>query len=80
MEKFPDGWVLTPKVEGLTISIEKEELVMCRSCKHAHMTYYGECKYCDLFASKESDGELDETLYLPPGFYCAFGEKEEQHE
>lgn len=47
------------------------EVVRCKDCKHAHMTYGGECKYCDKW---EEDGE---ALYLDGDFFCAYGEKRE---
>ena len=46
-----------------------EEIIRCKDCKYSHMTYDGECKYCDMW---------DETLYLPGDFFCAFAEKREE--
>ena len=43
-------------------------IVRCKDCKFAHMTYGGECKYCDAWESEES-------LYLDGDFFCAFGER-----
>lgn len=43
-------------------------VVRCEDCKFAHMTYGGECKYCDVWESEES-------LYLDGDFFCAFGER-----
>ena len=54
-----------------------EPVVRCRDCRFAHMTYDGECKYCDCFANKDEDGELNETLYLDGDFFCAFGKRKE---
>lgn len=42
-----------------------EEIIKCKNCKYAHMTYSGECKYCDMW---------DESLYVPGDFFCAFAE------
>lgn len=47
-------------------------VVRCRECKHAQMTYDGECKYCDFW--NEDGGE---ALYLDGDFYCAAGERKE---
>lgn len=47
------------------------EVVRCKDCKYAHMTYGGECKYCDMW---EEDGE---ALYLDEDFFCAYGERRE---
>ena len=46
------------------------EIVRCKDCRYAHMTYDGECKYCDVW---EAEGEM----YLDGDFYCAFGERKE---
>ena len=46
-------------------------VIRCRDCKHAMMTYSGECKYCKMWMQ---DG-VDEALYLDEDFYCAFAER-----
>ena len=51
-----------------------DKLVLCKDCKHSHMTYDGRCKYCDKW---EEDGE---ALYLEGDFYCAFGKRREDGE
>lgn len=51
-----------------------QELIRCKECKHAHMTYDGLCKYCDTW--KDDDGNLLE-LYLDGDYYCADGERKE---
>ena len=45
------------------------DIVRCKECKYAHMTYGGECKYCD----KWSPGD---SLYLDGDFFCSYGERE----
>lgn len=52
-------------------TVDAVEVVRCKDCKHAHMTYGGECKYCDMW---EEDGE---ALYLDGDFFCAYGERKE---
>ena len=47
------------------------DLVRCKDCKFSHMTYDGECKYCDMW----SDSGM--TFYLDGDFYCAFAERRE---
>lgn len=49
------------------------DIVRCRECKHAHMTYGGECKYCDVW---KDDDDTCLELYLDGDFYCADGERE----
>lgn len=55
-------------------TIDAVPVVRCKDCKHAHMTYGGECKYCDMW---EEDGE---ALYLDGDFFCAYGERREDGE
>lgn len=51
-------------------TIDAVPVVRCKECKFAHMTYGGECKYCDVWESEDS-------LYLDGDFFCAFGERKE---
>lgn len=51
-----------------------EKVVRCKDCRFAHLTYDGMCKQCEQIMDDE-DNML--TLYLPVGFYCAFGEPRE---
>ena len=51
-------------------TVDAVPVVRCKDCKFAHMTYGGECKYCDVWESEES-------LYLDGDFFCAFGERKE---
>ena len=48
------------------------DIVRCKECKYAHMTYGGDCKYCDMWKDDE-DGCIE--LYLDGDFYCAYGER-----
>ena len=51
-------------------TVDAVEVVRCKDCKYALMTYGGECKYCDVW---DAEGEM----YLDGDFYCAFGERRE---
>lgn len=42
------------------------DIVRCSECKYAHMTYGGECKYCDKWS-------LEDSLYLDGDFFCSYG-------
>lgn len=53
-------------------AVDAVEVVRCRECKYAHLTYDGECKYCDRW---EEECERSEQIYLPPDFYCAWGQR-----
>ena len=70
----PDGnW----KSERYAKEIEKipsvqSEIIHCKDCVYSHMTYSGECKYCDMWRQIYESGE---SLYLEGDFFCGFGER-----
>ena len=58
-------------------TIEEEpsiDIVRCRECKYAHMTYSGECKYCDNIT--DDDGNVIE-VYYDGSHFCSDGERSE---
>lgn len=46
------------------------DIIRCKDCKHAHITYGGEVKYCDVWFP-------DESHYIDTDNYCSFGERKE---
>lgn len=58
------------------------DLVRCRDCKHGHITIDGKkCKWCDLIATHDIDGNepnngYDPEPYFDAEFFCAWGERE----
>lgn len=50
----------------------EHKIIHCRECKYAHLTYGGDCKYCDKWL--DDDG-FNLTLYLDGGFYCGYAER-----
>ena len=46
------------------------DIVRCKECKKAHLTYDGDCKYCDEW--KDDDGNYIE-VYHDGNFYCGYG-------
>ena len=48
------------------------EIIRCRDCKYAHLTYHGQCKYCDKWLD---DDDFHLTLYLDGDFYCGCAER-----
>lgn len=61
-------------VYGNTLGEVVGELVRCKECKKAHLTYDGECKYCDEW--KDDDGNYIE-VYHDGNFYCGYGVRKE---
>ena len=61
-------------------------LVRCRDCVHGHITINGEsCKWCDLIATHDIDGNepnngYDPEPYFDADFFCAWGERKEVDE
>lgn len=60
-----------------------ERIVRCRDCRHGHITIDGEsCKWCDLIATHDPDGNepnngYDPEPYFDADFFCAWGELRE---
>ena len=83
-EDFFDRWESRVKnAEPVTIDVVQNtrtllrdapsiDIVFCKECKHAHMTYGGDCKYCDMW---KDDDDFCIELYLDGDFYCAYGER-----
>ena len=44
------------------------EIIRCKDCKYSHMTYDGDCKYCDIWFP-------DEPEYMPGDYYCGSAER-----
>ena len=58
--------------EALDMAIEalsaQPEIIRCKDCKFARMTYDGECKYCDIWFP-------DEKTYMDGDYFCASAER-----
>lgn len=54
-------------------TVDAVEVVRCKDCKHATLTYQGECKYCDFWQEEGGD-----SLYLDGDFFCAAGERRDE--
>ena len=48
------------------------EIIRCKDCKYAHLTYDGDCKHCDQW---KDDDDFSIELYLSGDFYCAYAER-----
>ena len=57
--------------------VEVPPVIRCKDCKHAHMTFSGDCKYCDL--QRDDDGFLIED-YKDGDWYCAGAEMKSAEE
>ena len=64
----------------------RERIVRCRDCKHGHITVDGKsCKWCDLIATHDIDGNepnngYDPEPYFDADFFCAWGKRKEVDE
>ena len=60
------------EMEKLEVELEMQkalpEIIRCKDCKYAHITYGGEVKYCDIWFPNESH-------YIDTGNYCSFAER-----
>ncbi len=50
------------------------EIIPCKECKFSHMTYGGQCKYCDLTLD-DDDNYIE--CYFDGDHFCGFGERAE---
>lgn len=48
------------------------EIIPCKDCKNSHMTYDGECKYCDLI--RDDDDNFIEC-YFDSDHFCSYAER-----
>ena len=67
MEKTPSVTFHTPSGK----EVEFVKVVHCEDCKHAHLTYDGDCKYCQL----DIDRGFTEATYRNGDWFCADGER-----
>ena len=60
---------------GMAIkALKQPEIVRCKDCRYAHLTYDGYCKYCDNYTDDE--GNFIEC-YRPGDWYCAYGDQKD---
>ena len=52
-------------------TVDAVPVVRCKDCKHAHLTYDGDCKYCQL----DIDRDFTEETYRNGDWFCADGER-----
>lgn len=63
--------------------VDLVQVVRCRDCKHGHITINGKsCKWCDLIATHDIDGNepnngYDPEPYFDADFFCAWGKRKE---
>lgn len=62
-------------MQNVIYTNDRIDVVRCRDCVYAHMTYGGEVKYCDRISMPDDEGDYGYALYLPGDFYCACGER-----
>ena len=66
----PDNWNVYSELHDMVSRLPsaQPEIIHCKECKFAHMTYDGDCKYCDVWFPDESE-------YLDGDYYCASAER-----
>jgi len=65
-------------MKNVVYTSERVDVVRCRDCKYAHLTYDGEVKYCDIISMPDSEGDYGYALYLPGDWFCADGERRDE--
>ena len=72
---YEDGDMTCVRNLDAVPTVDAVQVVRCRECKYAHLTYDGDIKYCDLLAVKDEDGECDPCFYRSGDWFCADGER-----
>ena len=50
------------------------EIIRCKDCKYAHLTYSGDCKFCDKWTDEFG---IPEEVYLDGAFFCGYAKRRE---
>ena len=58
----------------LQLPSAQPEIIRCKDCKYAQLTYDGDCKFC-LKVTDEDD--IPMTVYYDGDHYCGFAERRE---
>lgn len=69
-----ERWCGIMDSKGVIVNAPSIDLVRCKECKKAHLTYDGECKYCDEWT--DDDGNYIE-VYHDGNHYCSYGVRKE---
>ena len=80
MSKWIKADAVNVEIGGGYIDIDAEsflnapsiDIVHCFECKYAHITYDGQCKYCDQIT--DDDGNVIE-VYYDGSHFCSYGVK-----
>lgn len=54
---------------------EQPEIVRCKDCKYAVLTYHGDLKYCKYFVDEYGFTNGGDPLYLDSDFFCAVADR-----
>jgi hypothetical protein len=65
------------KVSEAILELDAIDIVRCAECKKAHLTYGGDCKYCDEW--KDAD-DIYIEVYHDGNHYCSYGERRTDNE
>ena len=65
-----DAWA---RIDALPSA--EPEIIRCKDCKYAQLTYDGDCKFC-LKVTDEDD--IPMTVYYDGDHYCGFAERREE--
>lgn len=66
---YPKGKMEWEQAVNMAIkALEQSEIIRCKECKYSHMTYDGDCKYCEIWFP-------DEAEYMDGNYYCGSAER-----
>lgn len=67
---YPDACYgqLRDAIDVAISALKQPEIIRCKDCKYSHMTYDGDCKYCEIWFP-------DEAEYMDGDYYCGSAER-----
>lgn len=65
-------WKNLMDLPSVALKAGQPEIIRCKDCKYAHLTYDGSCKNCDKWVDED---DIPLTVYLDGDFYCGFAER-----
>ena len=67
-EEYDSPYIISPSKVINNLPSAQPEIVRCKDCKYSHMTYDGDCKYCDIWFPYEQE-------YMSGDYYCGSAER-----
>lgn len=78
VKEVTPAYMLIDKAEAMRelmmLPSAESEIIRCKDCKYAHLTYSGDCKFCDKWTDEFG---IPEEVYLDGAFFCGYAKRRE---